>query len=1036
MMNIHEAAFAGRNDLIHSILTQDPSQVNQVLELRSGDTVRKVTPLYLAVIEGQLNTVQLLLDANATLDPEGCEKLFDWALLSKERRKVCKTVAKHFANAQNFIQESSLSHFNDHSTTLKTLLSENGFAFDHDVANLNYYYWLGETQSLEAVQACLKEGDDQFEVAGIFIGALLTGNQPILDYLKEQYQFSTASTVASGMLKGMNLPALAVYSDNIEALSILKEHGCDLNATPLEGPFQGMTLASIAAGYGTTKALGYLREIGLNINAFCGEGPFNGLTPIAIATRTGQVKVLELFKANGFALTDFLGAGGMGEPHPIIRAISHGKVELLKFFKEMGYDFTQSFTYRNMIGFTCPMVASFQNQVPVLEYLQSIGVKVNDPIAKGERVNTTPFGTAILVNSRPVMKFFYKSGFEIEHELSRHLSPGKQFMSMLQGTEYIGALNTLQDFGLDLTVLPYKVPGVKKLTSSDQVTIVYYQLQVHQSWFEWNRARFLREMKSIDALDWVMHRTWKEIHPLLLKYRALGGNVQEWVQRALPSLINVAAPFSEEEALEVFAFVDPSPFHIEDFIDAVRPGYLLLELLKMLSQTKGSYASNQTNHLEIWISRLLNESSGDEQFWTQSRDSLKAIRQKIVKPVHRGKGRGAQGKKDAFEALWRKFDKRIQEANSTEEMLQAVIAAKQQEINEQVKDLLQENETFAKKFERKWTIGSPPDVEDSIEREYTSAKVQKIQAFLTDLSPGSLLQEEVRFLQHDFKDFKKIATLEAETSKVAAGILSAAKQRVTAYQKRVSERAAVLEAELVTLEKAKTFKQLQRKMQHEPRPASLLKPYAHIEKRYKAREEAVWREHEQAVAQAQSVAELNGIRLETESRINDLAQSLMAEMVVRSQEMVPVKQTRMQRIEEYKDQKIAEQKNEIDRLLQEIERLKQTVQRPASPEKITPVVEAPLVEQLIQKLRVSAPNSPSAKEALKMLEREGKILTRVSEIVLFLALFGFTHDRTSGSHSTYTDGTNSITIADHDGESKPYQIEDALELILNKLNSK
>lgn len=1067
MMNIHQAAFAGRNDLIHAILIKDPSQVDQILELRSGDTVRKVTPLFLAVIEGQLNTVQLLLNSNATLDPEGCERLFDWAMLSKERRKVCKMVSKRFANTEEFVQETSLSRFNANSTELKDLLRRNGFEIQHDVANLSYYYWLGETQTLETVQACLKEGDDQFEVAGIFIGALVTGNQPILDYLKEKYQFSIESTVSSGVLKGMNLLALAGSSSNVKAVSILIDRGCNLNFTPIEGSFEGMTLASIAAMNGATNVLRYLRENGHDIIAPCEIGKCVGFTPIAIAAKSGRVEildyyaqegyrtnerissgehkgstivyiaasfgrvnVLEWYKRKGFTLKDYFVLDGEGDSHPVVGAISNGQVEVLKLFKEMGYDLNQSITYGQILGFTCPMLASFKNQVKVLEYFQSIGLKMNEPLTKGQFVNTTPFGTAIATVNRPVMTFFYENGFEVQPELVRKPMYGETLMDNLKNANKVDAFNAIQDLGFDLAQLPIKMPGVKKLSATEQVTIVFYQLQVHESWFEWNSARFLREMQNIDPVEWVRDRSWDEIQRLLTKYIKCGGNANEWVKNALLRMIELSFPLTPEVAKGFFEYVDPSQFQIEDLIDAVKPGDMLLELLKRLSLAEVSYRPDQLMHLEQWISRLLKEPAGDEEFWTLTRNYLKAIRLKVKsKPVQasqRGKGRGPQVKKDALEPLWGKFDKKILEANSKPEVLQAMIAAKHQEVSNLRADLLKDNETFVKKLERKWTISTPSDQDDLL-------KSQKIQAFLNDLSHESQLREEDKFLQHDFKDFKKVATLEAETSKVASGIIASAKETSTAFQRRFSEREMILEVELVSLENERAFRQLQRKMQQEPRPASLLKPYKNIEKRFQAREDAVWKDHEIALAQANSVQELKVIRQETESRISELAQSLMAEMVVRSQEVAPVKQTRMQRIEEYKDQKIAEQKQEIERLVQEIERLKQTAQRPPSPEKIIPVVEAPLLNRLIKELEKAADDSKPAQDALKMINLRGDILTKVTEIEKFLALFEITYDRTKGSHSTYTDGQTNVVIADHDGDSKDYQIKAALQAVYDKL---
>lgn len=1203
MMNIHQAAFAGRNERITQILADDPAQVNQLLELKEGHTVRKVTPIFLAVIAGQLETVKFLLNNKAVTEcPEGEESLYDWVMLTCLTYDFCKFVFK-INRPQNYFERITLNQFKVNRIGFESLLKNSGFERKLDAYCHNYYLWSGEMATVDQVQALLKDNPHEHACLAIALGALGSGNQPVLDYLKSAYGFNfltriqggpcdgysadmlaahygyakvfpklveigcqlnipipfgknqgltslylaggTSKTILeffkdcgfdlnatpqTGAFEGFSLSFVASGLNNLEVLEFLKENGCDLNNPVQSGPHEGMTPASIAANRGQVEALKYLKENGCDLNAPLLSGIHKGMTLAYVAAGAGQVEVLKFLKENGCDLnaamlshvcegctpayfaagTDqvevlkYLEKEGCDLNAPLLSgantgctlaytAAYHGQVNVLKYLKKKGCDFKVPMLLGNAAGQTLAYVAADQGQVDVLkylkkkgcdlntpilsgecagktlayaavnndqlkvlQYLKSIGCKLNEPLSEGMLKGITPFKTAIIKACLPVMRFFYENGYEMS--VLSQMPNGESLIFVLLKNNRIDVLNALQELGLDLdipvggempvngkiapgAVIPSKLPGVKKLTPKDRVALTYYQLQVHKSWFSTNKYRFFADMERISTEEWVQGKSWNEIHHLYEKYLELGGQYHQWLMNALVTLINDSTRLSKEEMDELFKNVDLKNVTIEQLNDAVKPGSLLLGLLERLSKEQVTYANDQLMHLEQWVSLLLQQKGGNEDFWKNSKEYFKEIRLKFkakpTKAPSRGKGRGPQAKGDSFDPLWRKFDLKIKDAVLTSEELQSQITLKDQDLRKQFIPLSKAVSDCVEKLERKWKEVPIADLEDAVEKEYLDERTQKIQAFIDHLllrkisEKTSLDQTRECFQKHDFRALNKKSILQDAVNAVGAKLLAEGKGKVDAALTHFSEMERKLESDLAALEGTKDFKMSQREMMQEAMFDSNLLPSKSLRKKVKVREAAVWQEHKEALAFAKTKEELQHIRQDTINKWNQVGQLLKPEKAVRSE-----KPARAQRIEDYKDQRIQSLKKENEQLLLEIERLKQSAQRPSTPEKIVPVVEAPLLNRLIKELEITALDSPSDAEALKMINKEGNILTKVTELVKFLALFQIDYGRTKGSHSTYTDGQAHVVIADHDGDSKDYQIKAALEAVLEKLKTK
>ena len=53
-MKIHKASFLGHIENINKILKNHPNAINHVLEIKALDKVYRITPIFLAAINGQV----------------------------------------------------------------------------------------------------------------------------------------------------------------------------------------------------------------------------------------------------------------------------------------------------------------------------------------------------------------------------------------------------------------------------------------------------------------------------------------------------------------------------------------------------------------------------------------------------------------------------------------------------------------------------------------------------------------------------------------------------------------------------------------------------------------------------------------------------------------------------------------------------------------------------------------------------------------------------------------------------------------------
>lgn len=1004
-MNIHQAVISGNNDLVKQILANDPAQVNQILELKGKSTIRKVTPIFLAAIAGQIETLKLLLDNNASLEiPESGENLFEWALLSNARRKVCKIVASHFPHAHGFVQETTLIRMQTMMSGVHDLLKTYGVVSGVDQSGINYYLWLGETASVKEIEARLQDENEDHDLLGIYLGALAQQNQPVLDFLFTTYGCDQDTTVPSGPLSGLNSVGLAAYAGYSKVLPALKKLECDFFSSFGDGPNQGKTPASLAARSGHVEVLRYLHSIGCDLNAPITSGQSIGATLAYIATGGNHLNVLQYLNSIGCNLSAPLASG------------------------ENQY-------------FTVVDLAVNRDHIEILHYLKSIGCKLDEPTSGGPLKGLTPLHKAISLANFASVHFYYENGYEFHNELFKPKSDGSILYKNLLLSKKFDVLNKLNSMGIiDLDrpfagLTPSKLPGYKKLTTKERVELTYYQLHVHETWFLKNTDRFIREMDHFSSEDWVQGRSVRDVIDLYKKYLQVGGQNVHWLMNALVHWINHSTPLTEEEMNDLFMHVDLKNCSLDIFREAVRPGPHLLELLKRMSDAQTKYGNDQLMHLEQWLSLLLKQMGGTEEFWTQAMKCFQTIRNSFA--PRKGKVKGKQAKADSFALLWKKFDQKIRDTVASPEDLQAVIDLKDRDLSKQFLPLPQKISDDAEKLERKWKEVTFSDAEDPIEKECLAAKAQRVSTFLDQVRAHSKSEKEsldqIRacFLKHDFRALNKISTLQDAVNAVGSKLLAEGKTKVVTAKAQFSDMERRLEADLATLEQTKDFRLAQREMLQAAIFESHLLPTKYIRKKVKAREAAVWEEHLNALSQAQTISELQTILQATEMKWNEVGQLLK-----------PANPSRAQRIEDYKDQKILEQKQEIDRLVQEVEQLKQSALRAPSPEKKIPVVEEPLQIRLIRKLEEIAFNperaaeAPQAQKALKMLEKRGDVLPKVRKIEKFLALFQISYDRTAGSHSTYTDGQAHVVIADHDGDSKDYQIKAALEAVYKKLTTK
>lgn len=1095
-MNIHHFAFHGRIDGVRKEIASLPHAVNQWMELQGSDKIHRITPIFLAAIQGHLEIVQLLLDKGAVEWPDDTDHLIDWVdrCKNKKRIEVLSLLIKKKQIHEVGSRDWSFEAFKTNDEIIKSLVYQTFLEKRSPIKARNYYLILGERGDLAVIQAllgsstpnesimeALLEGAMRFSRIDVlkllaashidlnvpFKEGRYKGNTPALFAARQslevvQFLFdqkidlispakgkyegvtpiyvatkhdqleiieflhelgaSLTDPLSSGVYRGLTLAYAAVKYNSLRAIRFLHHHGVNFETPMHVASLEGITLSCYAASLGWVEVLRLFRELSVSVNQKVKEGRFQGYTPLTYATIDGPIEVLRFFHEIGENFNEPHTEGFFQGCTMVLVAAQVGRTDVLQFLHSIQIPFNAVAKAGPFEGFSLAYMAAHQGQAETLEFLGSVGVNLSEEIKSGVHVGLTCAGAAVHLNHFEVLQVLKK--FRVD--LTRFaVTNGQKIDSIFQAAA-AGSIKMLEFFkseGLCTKSILSNLSGkaivqylksyrqVRQLSSQEAAALLCSKIEQQPEWFNLYKTAFLDWMDQIPPEDWVKAGTWSEWNKIYQSYQTHVGEKSDWLLALCIAWIN----HSETGAQGKAYFSAMNIRSIEDVNPAIRPGKALLQLLEYVNASEIILRNSNLGQLNDWMSGIFRKNSNDEEFWTKAKSLFQEIHQKIPRGKKKRKKKSAQ---DPIKQWCDKFDQRIHDASTPQEMLDQIFQSKFNEsallYDEWIKQLSQKSSSILR------TMDPSLVTIEGVEQGLGEFNLQVRQLFSHLIQNLVVLEMQSTAQQKACMEIKQRSKLVDKLDTLHSAKMARAEELHRQALEEVAKLEAGLEKTIEALKKKRDFLLLQKSMAEEVLELDFSE-WEKVKNTLAEKGKKLWEERQNLVGAARNIEELHRIREQFQPQLQEVTQRL------------PAKQTRDQRIAEHNEEKIRKLKREKEELIRENERLKQAPVRTPSPEKKIPIAEKPVKERLIKKLKKIAFISDNAEKALRMIEQEGNILSRVSEIEKFLGLFRIEYQRTTGSHSTYTDGTHGVVIADHDGESKPAQVEDALQTVLDKL---
>lgn len=606
------------------------------------------------------------------------------------------------------------------------------------------------------------------------------------------------------------------------------------------------------------------------------------------------------------------------------------------------------------------------------------------------------------------------------------------FGSFFRRARYSLSPEKSQDFLAAAISLSNNFHGNELYKSPNILFYLARELDNGKEWFKANQEPFVEimEMENLfnDQGKWP---GWKPVLALYEEYLTVKQGIKDWHSRAIVAYVNQNHKLPHDPLLEVvLGIVIKDGCDLNFLKRAVQPGQSLIDLLIQVEALAPSLSNNKFQLIFDWANIILKRSSNNAQFWQQAYDSFRSIVEKLPKPK--------SGRHVSFDDVWRKFKARIELSTSPEKILQLMIERKCAEVRIQIGSaFLKPVKSCENLLEKFLEIEDGADFK--AEKKAASSAIETI--FKTANAEIKIIVSNVSEQVAALSEITQATELQKRLHDIAANASKLAENKASELEKNVHEIGEKCFEKIRGLKKELEFRALQNELLDLPRPESAVKELEAIVLRQKKWEKTREDLHRAAIGKATTKDQLKGIQAGFENDWAENGLELFARVGMLVQDKLPVKETRETRIIKHQQdeleklrEKLKKKKESKAHLRSENELLKQRLDKIATLETKEIVVEKPVQLLLIEKLRALSAFSPNALQALPMIEMEGKILRSIPDIVKFLALFHLKYVRTRGSHKIYSDGKEEVVISNHEGESKPEEVKEALEVVLRVIS--
>lgn len=512
-------------------------------------------------------------------------------------------------------------------------------------------------------------------------------------------------------------------------------------------------------------------------------------------------------------------------------------------------------------------------------------------------------------------------------------------------------------------------------------------------WFDANLKRFETIMEDAVILEKASWNTFQILFRLYIEYFP---KKEGWMAKAISCKVRREPNDSDPQFPD---FLRSATFSIDRLKQTTKPGTALLALLRKAVEQANDLPENTPQKAFDWANAILKEVHPDDQYWIEVQTLFKSMVQKIPKKP------GSKGPQ--FEIVWGKFEKKIGEANSPDQILKSMIDQKRAEVHAQTtQQLWLVHSLYQNRYE---------GILDDESRERIQEQLNKLPAAGAALK-YSLEEELLKLYQiRKASELKlKLDAVSEKTVQMASEKSKEVKREVKAIGNAVLER--------IRLEKER------KAILEQPLPVSELNRFAPIMERQANREK------EWLMSRAKAINEADEVH-DVDQKFTALWKESAHHFAVQMQEAVlaqlPLRETKKARIIKQQQEEIEQLKALLKAKEAEVEHLqKQPALNPVAmpQERVTVEWKKPR-DALVEQLKNAQALARVAEKALPMIQQEGDILRSVKKIKKFLALFGIKQVRQSGtSHKVFNEAR---PISNHAKESKaqakPEEIRAALE---------
>lgn len=584
-----------------------------------------------------------------------------------------------------------------------------------------------------------------------------------------------------------------------------------------------------------------------------------------------------------------------------------------------------------------------------------------------------------------------------------------------------------------------------------EATALWYLLREvdnGERWFKENPNIFEKMMEYPMLFRSQGKMIIENLVPLYRLYLQICPKKTNWIVKAIIHYVNEGG-LSKEVMKQALSCLDKDNLNLEALKRTIRPGEDLLALLERVEMLAGNIG-NQRHLLIEWANAILEQSCDDDLYWNKAYQSFKLIASKVPPSLRKRKKRKkTKSFQQVFQPVGNQFLQKINETNNSEQALAKMIQKKRDEVRLQLVSTFEVPLQLSRaQYDEILQMHVDCDFQATLPELYESLEAEeRINALgsLKDIIlavPSTMEDCAALFAKELIKleGIKKASHLTLQLTGMESRVLEEAKSKSAEIIVRVE---LVRKALLEKIDLIRTEREFQKEKgrllslnqeSHTRTFALLIADQTLGEDRWRG-------ERMRSLDQAKDPESLKKAERKAQKLWNRSGQHFAAAIHSEAEKRLPKIETREVRIIKHQQQEIEKLKEMVKKqdqvkttLEQEVEYFRARAQHPDLLEKKAPVLEKPVREQLCEKLRRLSRFSPECKEALSMIDQEGKILSDVSDIVKFLGLFKIEYKRTKGNHKIFENGPIMVVNSNHGNESEPEEVKDALNAVLQLIS--